>query len=205
MKKLMFCFLVILSASFAHADASATQNDKSIVKNLQKGGYILFLRHCQTNPDQADTDPLNLDNISAQRQLTDEGRKQATDLGQAFRDLHIPIGDIVSSRFYRAQETAKLLKVGTSTTSTDVSEGGQVVTPNENKRRTEALRRLLSTNPTPGKNNLIVSHRPNLQEAAGKEFGDLAECEVVVFQPSDGKFRLIARVAPSTLWTEWSK
>lgn len=52
-----------------------------LVAQLRKGGYILFLRHPQTNPDQADTDPLNLENTAAQRQLTDEGRAQARALG----------------------------------------------------------------------------------------------------------------------------
>jgi hypothetical protein len=51
-----------------------------------------------------------------------------------------------------------------------------------------------------------VSHRPNLQDAAGKEFGDVSEAEVVVFRPlGDGKFELIARVAPVSVWTEWAK
>jgi broad specificity phosphatase PhoE len=54
---------------------------------LRKGGYVLFIRHPKTNPDQADTAPLHLDNIKAQRQLSEEGRKQAKALGEAFRAL----------------------------------------------------------------------------------------------------------------------
>src|SRR5438045_9259544 len=47
-----------------------------LMPELRKGGYVLFIRHPKTNPDQADTDPLNLDNVKAQRQLSDEGRKR---------------------------------------------------------------------------------------------------------------------------------
>ncbi len=90
---------------------------------LQKGGYVLFMRHGQTNPDQSDTDPLHLDNVQAQRQLTDEGRQQARDLGAAFRTLKIPIGTVTCSKVYRAQETAKLLGFSTPQPSLDVSEG----------------------------------------------------------------------------------
>jgi hypothetical protein len=65
---------------------------------------------------------------------------------------------------------------------------------------------LLSTPPAEGKNLVIVSHKPNLQDAAGKEFGDLGEGEVVVFKPlGEGKFKIVARVAPPSKWTEWAK
>src|SRR5207302_5284199 len=111
-----------------------------LVPELQKGGYILFIRHPRTNPDQADTDPFHLDNIGAQRQLSDEGRQQARTLGEAFRALKIPIDKVISSKFHRAQEAAKLLDIGEVTPSVDVTEGGLVVTPRENERRAKALR-----------------------------------------------------------------
>jgi hypothetical protein len=88
----------------------------------------------------------------------------------------------------------------------DVTEGGLVVSPRENQRRAKALRQLLSTPPAEGKNIIIVSHKPNLGDAAGKEFGDLSEAEVVVFQPlRDGKFRVVARVAPPETWSQWAR
>src|SRR5437763_6584751 len=151
------------------------QPPAGLLPELRKGGYVLFIRHPKTNPDQADTDPLNLDNVKAQRHLSDEGRGQARVLGQAFRDLKLPIEKVVSSKFYRAHEAAKLLDVGPVTASVDVTEGGLVVAPRENERRAKALRALLSTPPAAGKNLIIVSHKPNLQDAAGKDFGDVSE------------------------------
>jgi hypothetical protein len=44
-----------------------------------------------------------------------------------------------------------------------------------NVRRAQALRELLSTPLPAGSKHFIVSHRPKLQDAAGKEFGDLSE------------------------------
>src|SRR4029453_2312744 len=41
---------------------------------LRSGGYVIVVRHGATHPDQADTDPLNLDNVAKQRQLNDKGR-----------------------------------------------------------------------------------------------------------------------------------
>jgi hypothetical protein len=49
------------------------------------------------------------------------------------------------------------------------------------------------------------AHKPNLQDAAGKEFGDLDEGETVVFRPlGDGTFKAVARVR-SEAWSQWTK
>jgi len=203
MKKTLVSLIVMIGAIIARA---APPSPTELLPELRKGGYVLFIRHPKTNPDQADTDPLNLENVKAQRHLSDDGRKQAKALGDAFRTLKIPVDKVISSKFYRAQEAARLLEVGEVTTSADVTEGGLVVSPNENQRRAKALRQLLATPPAKGKNLVIVSHKPNLQDAAGKEFGDVGEAEVVVFQPlGDGKFKVVARVAPPETWTKWAK
>ena len=56
------------------------------------------------------------------------------------------------------------------------------------------------------KNIVIMSHKSNLQDAAGKEFGDLGEGEVVVFKPlGNSKFKVVARVAPPETWSKWAK
>jgi phosphohistidine phosphatase SixA len=195
--------LVLMAAVVAYGDPPSPTE---LLPELRKGGYVLFIRHPRTNPDQADTDPLHLDNISAQRQLSGEGRAQAKALGEAFRALKLPVERVISSKFYRAQEAAKLLAIGEVTDSLDVTEGGLVVSPRENERRAKALRELLSASPAEGKNLCIVSHKPNLQDAAGTEFGDLSEGEVVVFLPlGDGKYKVVARVAPPETWNKWAK
>jgi len=205
-KKALIPLLLLAAAVDATAAVAATaQSPTDLLPELKKGGYVLFIRHPRTNPDQADTDPLHLDNIKAQRELSDDGRKQAKALGESFRALGIPVEKVISSKFQRAQEAARLLAVGEVTTSIDVSEGGLVVSTNENQRRAKALRQVLSTQPAKGKNLVVVSHKPNLQDAAGKEFGDLDEGETVVFRPlGDGTFKAVARVK-SEAWSQWAK
>src|SRR5207244_7371777 len=135
-----------------------------------------------------------------------EGRKQGKALGEALRALKIPVGKVIASKFNRAQEAAKLLDVGEVTASQDVTEGGLVVSPRENERRAKALRGLLSTPPADGKNLVIVSHKPNLQDAAGKDFGDVSEGEVAVFQPlGAGQFKAVGRVASPEMWSKWAR
>jgi phosphohistidine phosphatase SixA len=202
----MKAFIPLVILATAGIAGAEPPSPSELLPELRKGGYVLFIRHPKTNPDQADTDPLHLDNVKAQRQLSDEGRKQAKALGEAFRELKIPVGKVIASKFNRAQEAAKLLDAGEVTASLDVAEGGLVVSPRENERRAMVLRELLSTPPPEGENTVIVSHKPNLQDAAGKEFGDMVEAEVVVFKPlGDGKFKLVARVPSPNTWTEWAK
>jgi phosphohistidine phosphatase SixA len=200
-----YALIPLLSALVVVVAYGQPPSPSNLLPELRKGGYILYMRHPKTNPDQADTDPLHLDNVKAQRQLSAEGRQQAKSMGEAFRAQKIPVEKVISSKFYRAYEAAKLLDVGEVTTTLDVSEGGLVVSPNENERRTKALRQLLATPPPAGKNLIIVSHKPNLLDAAGQEFGNVGEGGVVVFQAlADGKFKAVARVAPAE-WAKWAK
>src|ERR1043165_2293633 len=53
------------------------------VKALQDGGYVIVFRHGATHADQADTDPLNIANVAKQRQLNDQGRALAREIGEA--------------------------------------------------------------------------------------------------------------------------
>jgi len=80
-------------------------------------------------------------------------------------------------------------------TLADVTEGGLVVTPIENDRRAEALRRLAGTPPPAGTNVLIVSHKPNIIDAFGKDWFEVREGEASVFRPDGaGKAVVVGRV-----------
>jgi hypothetical protein len=80
-------------------------------------------------------------------------------------------------------------------TTLDLTEGGLVVTPIENDRRAQALRTLAGTPPEKGKNTLIVTHKPNILDAFGKDWFDVREGEASVFRPTaDGKATLVARI-----------
>ena len=163
-----------------------------VLKLLRDGGYIIVFRHGATNADQADTEPLNLDIVTAQRQLSDKGRTDAKAVGDTFRDAGVPIGKSYSSRFYRAVETARL--IGGKDPQATLSEGGLVVSPNENNRRTLALRALVAAAPDAGTNTLIVTHKPNILDAFGKDWFEIKEGEASIFKPDSGGFTLVARV-----------
>lgn len=179
----------------AHAEDRALLSGVELIPELQRGGYVVVIRHPATDPTQADVDPLHLDNVAAQRRLTGKGRAEATAMGQAWRSLKIPVGSVATSKFQRAFEAAQLAGFEHIETSLDYSEGGLVVSTMENQRRAAALKKRLATRPDAGKNNVFVSHRPNILDAIGKDVFDVSEGEALVVQPLDaGAFKLIGRV-----------
>ena len=189
-----FIWVAVLAVVAASAQAEAT-DAKAIAAELKKGSYVIVMRHGATNRDQADTDPLNPDNVAKQRLLSENGREQAKEVGEAFKKLGIALGTVYTSKFNRAVETGRLIGGGAVTPTFDVTEGGLVVTPIENDRRTEALKRMIATMPPAGKNTLIVTHKPNILDALGKDWFEVKEGEASVFRvDASGKPQLIIRV-----------
>jgi len=188
-----------LGVTVAHASDAPT--DQQLVQALHAGGLVIVFRHGATFPDQADTDPLNFDNIAAQRVLNDEGKALAKAFGETFRQIGVPIGNVYTSKYSRAYDTAVLAGFGNIEKTADLTEGGLVVSPNENARRAEAFRKLVSTPPKPGTNNLIVSHRPNIVDALGKDWFDVKDGEASIFRPENGAYKLVAKVQMD----EWAR
>jgi hypothetical protein len=63
------CIALVFGPAWGQSSPSGAE-----VLDLLRGGYVIVLRHGATHNDQADTDPLNLDNVAKQRWLNDKGR-----------------------------------------------------------------------------------------------------------------------------------
>jgi phosphohistidine phosphatase SixA len=161
------CGFVAVLAGTSRAQAPGDQ--KALATALRAGRLVILVRHGATFPDQADTDPFNFANVAAQRNLNDSGKALARALGEALHQAGVPIGKVYTSKFNRAYETATLAGFTDIEKTLDLTEGGLVVSPNENNRRAEALRKLLATNPQPGTNTILITHKPNIVDALGKD------------------------------------
>ena len=172
------------------------------IDDLRLGGYVIVLRHGATYSDQANTDSMSRPNVPAQRQLNDQGRAQAKSIGDAMRKLKIPVGLVLTSTTQRAVDTGTLLGFGEVTATPDLTESGPTLPPDENNRRALALRKLVAGRPPADNNLVIVSHKPNIIDAFGKDWLDVREGEASVFEPDGhGSYKLIIRIQAS----EWSK
>jgi len=186
-------FIGLLTALFV-AVPTASADDKDIAQALRAGDLVIVVRHGATFPDQADTDPLNFDNIGAQRNLNDKGKGLAKAFGDALRQAGVPIGKVYTSKYNRAYETAVIAGFQDIEKTADLTEGGLIVSPNENNRRAEAFRKMLATAPKTHTNTILITHMPNITAALGKDWFDVKEGEASIFRPVDGSYKLVARL-----------
>jgi broad specificity phosphatase PhoE len=173
---------------------AASAEDKDIAQALRAGDLVIVVRHGATFPDQADTDPFNFDNVAAQRNLNDKGKALAKSFGDALRQAGVPVGKVYTSKFNRAYETAVIAGFQDIEKTTDLTEGGLVVSPNENNRRAEAFRKMLATAPKTHTNTILITHQPNIIAALGKDWFEVKEGEASIFRPANGGYTLVARV-----------
>jgi hypothetical protein len=185
----------------------AAQSDlldgKALLESLRQGGFNLYFRHASTDWSQTDDlrerdDWLSCDS-TRMRQLSAAGRAASAAIGEAMRELEIPVNEVVASPYCRTMETARLMDLGPVTPSTKVMNlrasrffGGR-------EAIVASARRLLATSPAAGGNRVIVAHGNVARESTPFYPG---EGEGLVFKPdSAGGFRLVGRVSPAG-WTE---
>jgi phosphohistidine phosphatase SixA len=192
-------FSVLLSVTIAMSAARA--DDRDVAQALHAGGLVVVVRHGATDPDKADSDPLNFDNVAAQRNLNGKGKALAKAFGDALRQAGVPIGKVYTSKYNRAYETAVLAGFKDIEKTADLTEGGLIVSPNENTRRADAFRKMLSVAPAGHANTVLITHQPNIVAALGKDWFDVKEGETSIFRPVDGSYKLVARVQMD----EWTR
>jgi broad specificity phosphatase PhoE len=212
---LILCMLFELFPVIAFSQPVAAQT--GWLESIRLGGYVIVLRHGLTTSDQASPDPManpakgadpkNTDPMSnpakkgaGERQLSEQGRAQAKSVGEGMRKLKIPVGLVMTSPLQRAVDTGTLLGFGEVTVNPDLAEAGAAISPEENKRRAEALRGIVTSRPPADNNLVIVTHKPNITEAFGKDWSDIREGEATVFEPDNkGGYKLIVRI-PANEW-----
>ena len=189
----VLAFIGVLTAIVSIAPP-AQANDKDIAQALRAGGLVLVVRHGATFADQADTDPFNFDNIAAQRNLNEKGKALAKSFGEALRQAGVPVGKVYTSKYNRGYQTAVVAGFPGIEKTIDLTEGGLVVSPNENNRHAEAFRKMLAVAPKDHTNTILITHLPNIVAALGKDWFDVKEGETSIFRLADGGYKLVARI-----------
>jgi len=97
-------------AEFNNSSFTNKMNDEKLLKKLQKGSMVIYLRHTTTEIDYADqADPeLDLNDCSTQRKLSEQGIAEAETIGAGFEANDIVIGKVITSEYCRAKDTATI-------------------------------------------------------------------------------------------------
>lgn len=79
-----------------------------LVEALRQGGLVIYLRHTRTEKDYADQIDARLGDCASQRVLSEAGWHDARRIGEAIRAANVPVGEVWSSEYCRAWQTADL-------------------------------------------------------------------------------------------------
>lgn len=100
-------------AALPSAAPAAVDDQQALWAELREGhGLVVLLRHARTTPGTGDPPGFQLGDCATQRNLSDEGRAQAAQIGGAFRAQGVPVRSVLSSQYCRCLDTAALLGLG---------------------------------------------------------------------------------------------
>ncbi len=176
-------------------------SDEELLKGLKAGGYVVFIRHGQTEKDYADqADPkMDVNNCSTQRTLSEKGWKQAIMIGAAFKKASIPVGKVTSSEYCRAWQTAELAFGKYEKNGKLNFAKAEEYTDEQVKEMADGITPLLVAKPAAGTNDIIVGH-DDVFEAATQIYPAPQGISYVV-KPEGDKFELLAKLSPE----DWEK
>lgn len=100
--------LVLCAALIGAGAASASQLDPATAAVLREGGNIVLVRHATTVSGVGDPPGFRLDDCATQRNLSESGRDEARQLGQALRASGVRFAQVRSSAWCRCVDTARL-------------------------------------------------------------------------------------------------
>ena len=176
-----------LVAGLATATSDSTElRREKLMEALRQGGYTVLLRHARTDRSfNEQRDPVPTER-SEQRNLNDDGVRDAALMGVVFRKHGIQFAEIISSPMYRTVETAEY-SVGKPTSTTMLLR----LFPSTPEQAAFVMKA-----PKKGTNRLIVTHHFIIEtHVPGIKPGDIAESEAaVVRHTADGKVELVGRI-----------
>src|SRR5689334_16224343 len=140
----------------AGAAQAQTLSGEALAKALQRGGYVIVMRHAESPNQPPDAKAANPDNVKRERQLDEQGLSTAAAMGKALRKLKIPIGEADSSPTYRALETVRLAQLGKARPVVELGDGGRGMQASS-EAQAAWLRNKVKEFPA-GTNTILVTH-----------------------------------------------
>ena len=195
LKTLIAGILLIPAFVVVAAVPSEVLSAPELIKALQSGGHIIYMRHGETDISQKDMSRDSFDDCSSQRNLSEKGRADVKKIGDSILGLKIPIGRVTSSPYCRTKDTAKL-----AFGEFDVELNLQFsISKNkaEAKKLGEQLFSMMLDTEITDKNEVFVGHTANLKDGLG--IWPKPEGVMAIFKKQDGKIIFKGMVKPD----EW--
>jgi broad specificity phosphatase PhoE len=164
--------------------------DEALWALLAKGGQVVLVRHGLTTPGVGDPPGFKLGECATQRNLVDQGRREAERLGAALRAHNVPVSRVLASPWCRCIETARIA-FGTEPAIDDTLSNLFENSANRDKQVAQ-FRKLVANAPKQG-NLFLVTHGSTTAAFTGINQGT---AEMVIVTPEGGeRYRVAGRLA----------
>jgi phosphohistidine phosphatase SixA len=195
----------VLSAAFVtiaavptYAQENQQMEPAALVEALKGGGYVIFMRHGSTETDYADQIDAEMGNCASQRVLSEAGWTEVKAIGAAFERLAIPIGEVISSEYCRAWQSADLA-FGSYAKNADLNfEPAKEYTEEQIATMRDRIMPHLSKAPQDG-NTILVGHDDPFEAASGIYPEPMGVVFVLRPNGEDG-FEVLGSITPDA-WT----
>jgi phosphohistidine phosphatase SixA len=184
-RKVFLQWVAVGLISFASASACA---DEALWALLEKGGQVVLIRHAVTVPGVGDPPGMKLGECATQRNLSDEGRREAARLGEALRARKVPVAQLLSSPWCRCLETARIA-FGRTPEGT-AALGNLFGRPERSQAQVEEMKKLVAQAPRGG-NLFLITHGSTTHALTGVSPGT---AEMVILTPQPGGFKVAGRL-----------
>lgn len=189
---------LLLTAGLAATNQQAAASDMTgaqLVEALRGGGHVVFIRHVRTEKDYADQIDAVMGDCSTQRTLSEAGWRDARAMADAFARLRIPVGDVTSSEYCRAWQTADLIFGNYSKTPDLNFEPAETYSAAQTKAMRDRVVPHLAKAPAAGVNTVLVGHDDPFEAATGIYPEPMGV--VFVIRPlGNNDFKVLGSIAP---------
>lgn len=185
-RRALTLMLLLVSAAFAQPALAA---DEDLWALLERGGQVVLMRHALTTPGVGDPEGMSLRECATQRNLSDEGRAHAAQVGEAIRARGVKVARLISSPWCRCLETSKLVFGRNPEVSFALA--NLFGRASQQVPQIADLRSLITPMP-PGANLFLVTHGSTIAALTGVS---PATAEMVILTPQPGgRFTVAGRL-----------
>jgi len=167
------------------APVEATEAGWALLRN---GGQVILINHADA-PGTSEPVNFDIEDCSTQRNLSDRGRQQARRMGALFEARAAPIEKVLTSRYCRARDTARLAFEDIEIEDFEALDSFADHPESKDAQTTAVRERILAHS---GAGNLVmVTHQANITALTG---ATPRESEAVIVSRKDDGLGVAARI-----------
>jgi phosphohistidine phosphatase SixA len=185
------CIVFLILAGPIHQSAATSVADQNrMIERLKNGGHILLIRHAFA-PGSGDPAVFTIGDCATQRNLDENGRIQARNIGHWLRERGIASARVYSSQWCRCLETANLMQLGPVKELSALNSFYE--RPKDRQPNISALKHFISQQPVNSELIVFVTHFVTIGAITGESVS--SGMGVLLELAEDGPYKVVGRLS----------